>query len=300
MTVRSVYRRGMQSSEISRATATALSIASSLGLPAEDAVVLHNSNKLSLRLRPADAVARVAPLAEQNSAFEVDLARRLVAVGCPAGELEPRVEPVVHERDGFAITFWTYYEPVPPQPVPPADYADALRGLHRGMAELDVETPHFTDRVESAQQLMADRNLTPALPDAERELLADTLSSLRQRIGERAAPEQLLHGEPHPGNLLSTRRGLLFIDLETCCRGPVEFDLAHAPEEVAEHYPDVDHELLRDCQILMLAMVTAWRWDRGDQLPNGLQLAGEWLDQIRTALEVEQGGRAARQETARS
>ncbi len=26
------------------------------------------------------------------------------------------------------------------------------------------------------------------------------------------------------------------MDLATCCRGPVEFDLAHAPEEVAEHY----------------------------------------------------------------
>jgi len=39
--------------------------------------------------------------------------------------------------------------------------------------------------------------------------------------------EQLLHGEPHPGNVLSTKNGLVFIDLETCCRGPVEFDIAH-------------------------------------------------------------------------
>jgi hypothetical protein len=73
--------------------------------------------------------------------------------------------------------------------------------------------------------------------------------------------------------------------LETCCRGPVEFDIAHAPDEVSEHYPDADQELLRDCRILMLAMIVAWRWDPDDQLPNGHKLRTEWLSQMRTALE---------------
>ena len=143
-----------------------------------------------------------------------------------------------------------------------------------------------TSRIESsqAQQLVASRDRTPALADADRELLGDTLRSLRRVIGERGG-EQLLHGEPHPGNVLTTKNGLLFIDLETCCRGPVEFDLAHAPEEVSEHYPGVDQDLLRECRILVLAMITTWRWDRGDQLPNGRQLGTEWLSQIRAALD---------------
>jgi Ser/Thr protein kinase RdoA (MazF antagonist) len=115
--------------------------------------------------------------------------------------------------------------------VSPADYANALERLHAGMRKLDVPTPHFTDRVESAQQLVASRDRTPALADADRELLGDTLRSLRRVIGERGS-EQLLHGEPHSGNVLTTKNGPLFIDLETCCRGPVEFDLAHAPEKV--------------------------------------------------------------------
>jgi hypothetical protein len=79
--------------------------------------------------------------------------------------------------------------------------------------------------------------------------------------------------------------GPLFIDLETYCRGPVEFDIAHAPEEISEHYPAADEDLLTECRILMLAMVTTWRWDRNDQLPNGRQLAEEWLSQMRTALD---------------
>jgi thiamine kinase-like enzyme len=131
---------------------------------------------------------------------------------------------------------------------------------------------------------VASRDRTPALAYADRALLGDTLRSLRRVISERGG-EQLLHGEPHPGNLLTTKNGLLFIDLETCCRGPVEFDLAHAPEEVSEHYPGVNHDLLRECRILVLAMITMWRWDRGDQLPNGRKLAAEWLSRIREALD---------------
>ena len=182
------------------------------------------------------------------------------------------MEPRVYERDGFAVTLWTYYEPAAPHAVSPASYASALERLHAPLRTSDVPAPHFTDRVEQAQQLVASRDRTPALADVDRELLGSTLRSLRRAIGDRGAAEQLLHGEPHPGNVLTTKNGLLFIDLETCCRGPVEFDLAHAPEEVSEHYPDVNQGLLRDCRILVLAMITTWRWDEGDQFPNGRQL----------------------------
>jgi thiamine kinase-like enzyme len=131
---------------------------------------------------------------------------------------------------------------------------------------------------------VAHRGRTPGLPEADRELLADTLVRLRRVIDDRGG-EQLLHGEPHPGNVLATTNGPLFIDLETACRGPVEFDLAHAPVEVGEHYLGVDRDRLRECRILVLAMITTWRWDARDQLPNGRQLATDWLGQIRTALD---------------
>ena len=276
----------MQASEVPRAVAAAMSTASSLDLIVDDAIVLHDSNRLTLRLLPCDVVAQVAPIAHQVAQFEVVLAQRLAEIGCPVATLEPRAAPRVYERDGFVVTLWTYYEPVTSCEVSPADYANALERLHAGMRKIDLPTPHFTDRVESAQQLVASRDRTPALADADRELLGDTLRSLRRVIGERGG-EQLLHGEPHPGNLLSTKNGLLFIDLETCCRGPVEFDLAHAPEDVSEHYPGLDQDLLRKCRILVLAMITTWRWERGDQLPNGRQLGTEWLSQIRVALDRE-------------
>jgi hypothetical protein len=275
----------MKASEVQRAVAAATSIVAALDLTVDDAIVLHNSNKLALRVLPCDVLARVAHVGHEVAQFEVDLAQRLAETDSPVAALEPRVEPRVYERDGFAVTLWTYYQPVAPQEVSPADYADALERLHSGMRKLDVTAPHFTDRVAEAQQLVASRDHTPALADDDRALLSTTLRSLRRAIGDRGAAEQLLHGEPHPGNVLSTKTGPLFIDLETCCRGPIEFDLAHVPEEVSERYPDVDHELLRECRILMLAMIATWRWDRDDQLPNGRQLGTEWLSQMRAALD---------------
>jgi hypothetical protein len=258
-----------------------MSTAAAQNLAVDDAIVLHSSNLLALRLLPCDVFARVGHVGHESARFEVEIAQRLAETESPAARLEPRVEPRVYERDGFAMTLWTFYESAPPRALSPADYAAALERLHAGMAKLDVTTPHFTDRVAEAQHIVASRGNSPALADADRELLSTTLRSLRRAISNRGAAEQLLHGEPHPGNVLGTDNGPVFIDLETCCRGPVEFDLAHVPDEVSACYPDADQELLRECRGLVLAMVAAWRWDPNDQLPNGPRAGRELVNALR-------------------
>ena len=271
----------MRTSEVPRAVAAAMSIASALDLAVRDAVVLQNSNKLAVRLLPCDVLARIAPEGQHVAQLEIELAQRLVETGSPVAALERRAAPRAHERDGFVVTLWTYYPPVADSEAAPADYANALQRLHAGMRTLEVATPHFTDRVTEAQQLVAQRDQTPALAEDDRQVLAGMLGSFRKTIVEHGAAEQLLHGEPHPGNVLNTETGLLFIDLETCCRGPVEFDLAHAPEAVAEHYPGAHQQLLDECRGLVLAMVAAWRWDAGDQFPDGRRVAAELIRTLR-------------------
>ena len=103
----------MEPREVQRAVEAARSAASAWGLRVDDAVVVHNSNRIAVRLTPCDVLARVAPLAYQSADddLEVVVARRLAETGSPVAELEPRVEPGVHVRDGFAVTLWTYYEP---------------------------------------------------------------------------------------------------------------------------------------------------------------------------------------------
>lgn len=249
---------------VSRAMEEASALAGVLGLTVNDAVVIHNSNKLTLRLLPCDVLARVAPLGQEVAALEVEIAQRLAAVGGPVAALEPRVEARVYELARLEVTFWTYYEATPDH-YSPADYARALQRLHVGMRGVEVTTPHFMERVAAAERLVTNRQETPALSEGDRHLILDTLHSASQQVHSRGAAEQLLHGEPHPGNLLSTQRGRLFVDFETCCRGPVEFDVAHVPDEVSACYPDVDRVLLQECRRLVLAMVAAWRWDVSDE-----------------------------------
>lgn len=259
----------MDAPTVERAIAATTELARGANLSVDDAVVVHNSNMLAIRLLPCDVLARVAVVGEEVAAFEIELASQLASTNGPVARLDPRVEPRVYDADGFAVTFWTFYESVTHDGFTPKDYADALRRLHAALRAVTVPTRHFSDRIDDAERLIANRDDTPALADADRELLRRSLEEARTAIDDREAAEQLLHGEPHPGNLLDTQDGLLFIDLETCCRGPIEFDLAHTPESVGSCYHGVDHELLGECRRLVLAMVAAWRWDVRDQFPDG-------------------------------
>ncbi len=286
----------MELSEVQRAVEAGSSTASALGLRVDDAVVVHNSNRVVVRLTPCDVLARVRPLVHQTADdLEVEVARRLAETGSPVAGLAPRVEPRVYVHDGFAVTLWTYYEPMGSSDIAPAEYALALVRLHAGLRQLEVRAPHFTDRVAEAQRVIADPEQTPKLPGPDRELLGDILRRQSIGISGRGTDEQVLHGEPHAGNLLRTREGLLFVDFETCCRGPVEFDIAHglvpnecghalAAADVCEHYPGANQELIHQCRLLIWAMITTWRWQRDDQLPNGRYWRTEGLNQIRAAL----------------
>jgi Phosphotransferase enzyme family len=291
------YSAAVDASELPGAVAGCREVAVACGLRVDDAVVLNDSNRLAVRLQPCDVLARVAPRARRDGAeFEIDVARRLADSDTPLATLDPRVEPRLYEQNGFVVTLWTYYEPVPPHDIAPDEYASALERLHAGMRQADLTggwLPSFLDRVDQAKRIVDDPTNNPDVAAAaDRELLSTTLTTMRRAIIDRGASEQLLHGEPHPGNVLRTRGGLLFADLETCCRGPIEFDLAHAtidpsgpPMEVAALYAGADRSLVRDCWILALAMVTAWRCEPGDDLPNGAAMARDWIRQLRDALE---------------
>lgn len=271
----------MNSHDVERSIAAATLVATALGLVVEDAVIIQNSNKLALRLLPCDIFARIAPAGDHVLAMEIELCQKLVAVGAPVAALDPRAECRVYQHDGFAITLWTYYQPCPSTDPSPVDYADTMKRLHSSMRSIDVVTPHFTDRIAEARNLVANRDRSPALAIGDREFLLDTLNEASAKIVRSGAREQLLHGEPHPGNILNTANGPLFIDLETCCVGPVEFDAAHVPGDVSELYSDLDQDLLSECRRLVLAMVAAWRWDLDDQFPDGLHSGQTILAHLR-------------------
>ena len=155
----------MDASELPRAVAACRAVAAACGLRVNDVVVLNDSNRLAVHLRPCDVLARVAPRSRQLGAeFEVEVARRLAETGAPLAMLDPRVEHLVYEQDDFAVTLWTYYERVRPHDIAPNEYASALEQLHAGMRQADLTgdwLPHFMDRVDEAQRLVDDPDQQP-------------------------------------------------------------------------------------------------------------------------------------------
>ena len=272
----------MQESEARRAVDAATSVAASLDLIVDDVVVLNDSNRLVARLLPCDVVARVSPVGWFSAEREVELARRLAEeTDAPIAGLDPRVEPGIVVRDGFEVAMWTYFEADPSRALPPGDYAHALERLHDALRRVDLSAPPFTDRLAQVRRWLAEGDATPDLTDGDRELLVDRLAIPRRLLTDSGAPEQLLHGEPHPWNVLPTENGLLFIDFENCARGPVEFDLAWVPDEVSARYRDADQELVGACRALVLALIAAHRWRRDDAHPSGRRSGVAFLDVLR-------------------
>ena len=145
----------MQASEVPRALAAAMSTASHLDLTVHDADVLHNSNRLALRLRPCEVLARVAPGDDQAARFEVELAQRLAEPGAPWLLLILVSNRVCTSATASSSPCGPTTKQGRSREISADDYANALERLHAGMRTLDVTTPHFTDRVAEAQQLVA-------------------------------------------------------------------------------------------------------------------------------------------------
>ena len=94
-----------------------------------------------------------------------------------------------------------------------------------------------------------------------------------------------LHGEPHPGNLFSTSKGPRFVDLHTCQRGPVEYDIAFIPQEAEALYPGADPTLVHQFRMLMWAGFTTMRWRAWDQFPNRDYWRVEGFKRLQAALD---------------
>lgn len=189
----------------------ALSAGRAHGLSTADPVVLRDLTNLIVHLRPAPVVARVqltlGALRDLASArAEIDAARFLAAAGAPVAPPAHDVDPGPHEIDGLLVTFWAYVDHDPAL----ADAAVAgrsLRELHDAFATYEGELP-TCDRLDEVRRLV---------DEPELRAFADRLPPLD-------GPP--IHGDAHLKNVLWTRDGPLWSDLENVCRGPREFDLA--------------------------------------------------------------------------
>ena len=224
-------------------------------------------------------VARVAPGASTSAEFEVELAQRLAETGARwlRSSLESsHASTCVTASSDPVDLLRTRATSRSRQPTTRTRSSDCMSACARSISRRPL---HRSSRggAKTRREPRTHSGARRRRPGAPQQHVAkpetrDRRPRRRRAVApRRAAPRQRARHE----------EGLLFIDLETCCRGPVEFDIAHVPEEVSEHYPDADQELVRECRVLTLAMVAAWRWGRDDQHPNGRRAGRELLIALR-------------------
>jgi hypothetical protein len=259
-----------------RAVAAAVALARENGLRVEEPVVLNDLFSLMVHLRPAPVVARVAtlmprlraPIAEWL-ALEIDVTTFLSDRGAPVVAPSRELPAGPHERDGFAISFWTYVQPDPDRTPTAADCSAMLPDLHDALRSYPGELPALcaNDIPRGLEMLAHDAT---RLSGTDVDLLLASAERLRPLWEGPRDDGQPLHGDAHPGNVIATRDGeLVWIDFEDVCLGPVEWDLATImdPGAVAAHHRP-DPEVLALCTELRTLQVAlcliAFHDDFGD------------------------------------
>ncbi|WP_433345536.1 phosphotransferase enzyme family protein [Micromonospora sp. CA-111912] len=190
------------------------------GVPAHDATVIRVGENGVVLLPAACVLARVVPRAAKGSdprrEIEVAalLASRQVPVVHPA-----RPEPIIVGQ--YVVSLWEYLPDSRSADV--VVLAECLRRLHRIPIPRDFlrylsPFDGFEERLKTGTSLdISDRLFLRQLRD---EL------SVRWDTAEFALGEAVLHGDAHMENLLVTADGReAFVDLETVCIGPPEWDL---------------------------------------------------------------------------
>lgn len=268
-------RQRIRDESSKRAVAAAAALARAHGLRVEEPTVLHDLFSVMVHLRPAPVVARVptwisrlrTPLTDWL-AREIAVTTFLAGQGAPVVAPSRELPPGPHAHDGFTISFWTYVQPDPDQTPTAADCAAMLVDLHAVLRSYPGELPMLASAAFDIPRWLGTLDLDSAaaggvLRDGDVGQLhaaAERLGPFLEFLEAPDAAVQPLHGDAHPGNLIATRDGLVWIDFEEVCRGPVEWDLATIGDAdavalaVAAHYRP-DPEVLARCTELRALQV---------------------------------------------
>jgi hypothetical protein len=243
-------------------------VAASLGYRVTDPVILQETNNTVVWLRPNEIIAKVGTWSHSGDLLAREHAVAQAVAEDAAAPIAPPLagtEPMRDESTGMVVTLWRRLQTVDRDRASALDIAAALRRLHDALTRYDGATlPSFRKHLSLARSKLDDDRTMAALAPADRSLLRETHDELVPTLDRHPFSQRPLHGEPHDRNWLMTSRGVTWIDLENACVGPLEWDLAFVPPDVAALFPEADAELLDLLRILNSARVATWCWIGAD------------------------------------
>jgi hypothetical protein len=254
--------------------AAAVACARDLGLGRVEPEVLKLAHHTSVRLAPWPIVARV------DSSFTVErmvpsMRRELAVAEHLAAKAAPAVRPTTDLRPGpyvhgrAAVTLWTLVRHRTADGRADEVAAGvALHALHEALADYPGgDLPLFTDGMDTCGRMLADTAALPALKALDREFLSARLAELRDGLVVDRSPIIALHGDAHLGNVMITPGGAIWADLETACRGPLEWELTSLPLDGHGPFASVDQALFEQLSLLRSLTVAVWCWADAGRSP---------------------------------
>lgn len=269
----------MRTERQARALLAARAIAARHGLRSAGPRLLSDCNNTIVCLDPWSVVAKVAdtshrPAAAARLRRELDVALYLARAGAPVGEPSLELPVRAHRHGSLVVTFWRYHTHDPGASIDPDAASRALHEVHRALESYPGRLPSFP-LLPDPRRLCGD--------DAERESLLAEYAWLAAALEGRAWRRRPLHGDPHGGNFLSTRTGCLWIDFESACLGPQEWDLSALPGGDLGSRPDVDCELLAVLRRVRTLRTVAWCRTRAGSWPEVERAAAAHIALVRAA-----------------
>ena len=232
----------------------AVAVVRALGVAVESWRVLSRSNRLVLELKPCDLIAKVVPVEDlQRLVSELAVAAHVVARGGPVAKPARVAKPGAHRSETVAVSLWERLELLGAE----ATAADARRAyleLRDSLDSFSDTLPDFRAAILRAKGLARERLQGLSREDAT--FVEAVLVSGLSNLSAFRWSNTVLHGDAHSGNVVLTPEGPRWLDLESACVGPIEWDLCSRSEcaDVIVH----DRELLADLKRLRNACVVAW------------------------------------------
>jgi hypothetical protein len=238
--------------------------------------ILQDGSTLVLRLSES-LVARVVTDTRgprQGSAWferENAVAQHLARQGAPVIPMHLEIPPGPHECLGFTMNFWKFVQTTNLDPSP-AEVGTSLHRCHELLRSFPQPLPELailTETIDLLETLVSRKLFPKSTVELLRQRLVSSLHALH------VFPQQPLHGDAHPGNLINTTEGLLWTDWEDTFLGPVEWDLAsiiwntrfldkdhQTADAILDAYRQaggqINPEALHHCTIARAAVMSAW------------------------------------------
>ncbi len=222
-------------------------LASTLGLEVSPRI-LKDSNNTIVNLAPLPLVAKVGTSHFRDASLEaldreLDVARHLASKGAPIVFPSADVPPGPHRCADLIVTLWQHYEDRGP-PQDDGAFGPLLARVHEQLLDYPGSLPPFMVELEDVGRILRDRTRLGRLRDEDYAFLRAIYEEIRSRVSSIPSDGQPLHGSPHSGNWLNTPAGLLLLDFETACRGPVEWDLSAMGDDALDAFGRIDLDLL--------------------------------------------------------